>query len=194
MSVKRKSKTSGSKAPSGGARTPARSNTAPKRRPHRRSALTPAQVLADKCHEAYVAHPKSCSHSAIYVIRALVDPKFPQLVANDLVDHLDKNWKRIKLDDGWSAATKGKVAIAGRKEAGHGHVCVFYPGPRKTAGGYSGWPPTTEVYPLAMSTSLGTWAGAISDGDKTVFDPWFKRSTFEEVKFWATEVPRAKAK
>jgi len=178
MSVKRKSKTSGSKAPSGGARTPARSNTAPKRRPHRRSALTPAQVLADKCHEAYVAHPKSCSHSAIYVIRALVDPKFPQLVANDLVDHL----------------TKGKVAIAGRKEAGHGHVCVFYPGPRKTAGGYSGWPPTTEVYPLAMSTSLGTWAGAISDGDKTVFDPWFKRSTFEEVKFWATEVPRAKAK
>ena len=38
-------------------------------------------------------------------------------------------------------------------------------------------------FPPAMSTSLGSWPGAMSDGDKTVWDPWANAS-FASVKFW----------
>jgi hypothetical protein len=39
-------------------------------------------------------------------------------------------------------------------------------------------------YPPAMSTSLGSWPGAMSRGDKTVWDPWANDTKFESVKFW----------
>lgn len=39
-------------------------------------------------------------------------------------------------------------------------------------------------YPPAMSTSLGSWPGAMSDGDKTVWDPWGTDAAFAKVRFW----------
>ena len=40
----------------------------------------------------------------------------------------------------------------------------------------------TLEYPLAMSTSMGTWPRASSKGDKTIIDPW--PNTFDKVRFW----------
>jgi hypothetical protein len=39
-------------------------------------------------------------------------------------------------------------------------------------------------YARAMSTSMGTWPGAMSHGDKTVWDSWGKNATFKTVRFW----------
>lgn len=50
----------------------------------------------------------------------------------------------------------------------------------------------TGLYPLAMSTSVGSWPGAMSKGDKTVWDPWGNDDRFAEVKFWHNDVAAAK--
>ncbi len=53
-----------------------------------------------------------------------------------------------------------------------------------------------KKYPLCMSTSIGYkpgetdlkkqgWPGAMSKGDKTVWDPWGNDDKFAKVKFWA---------
>jgi hypothetical protein len=36
---------------------------------------------------------------------------------------------------------------------------------------------------LAMSTSRGNWPGSVSNGDKTVYDPWEPKK-FYKVRFW----------
>lgn len=85
----------------------------------------------------------------------------------------------------------GKLVVGGRKESGNGHVIVVYPGPDQPAGGYSfdrnGETRSVRArgsYPPAMSTSLGSWPGAMSRGDKTVWDPWANDMRFGEVRFW----------
>ena len=87
--------------------------------------------------------------------------------------------------------TFGALIVGGKKEPGHGHVIVVYPGPDKAAGGYSytrgGKTETLRTrgsYPPAMSTSLGGWAGARSKGDKTIWDPWASDAKFAHVTFW----------
>ena len=81
----------------------------------------------------------------------------------------------------------------------NGHVIVVYPGAAKPAGGYAytsgGKSQTMRArgsYPLAMSTSLGGWAGAKSKGDKTIWDPWANDGKFAEVKFWRLDTGAAK--
>ncbi len=88
--------------------------------------------------------------------------------------------------------------VGGKKELTNGHVVVIYPGPKKTSGGYpitfDGKTITARshgIFPLAMSTSLGSWVGAMSDGTKTVWDAWGKDANFALVKFWTPKTPKA---
>jgi hypothetical protein len=104
----------------------------------------------------------------------------------------------VTVDDGWALAQNGIVVIGGlKKPGGHGHVIVIYPGEKKASGGYSYTykDKTTGllkndilrshgIYPRALSTSNGSWPGAKSNGDKTVWDPWAKDEIFGDIKFW----------
>lgn len=154
-----------------------------------------AEALKTACQEAYKAHPQSCSHAVNAVIRAMHDfteTEWPQKQANLLIDYLVANWVEVNLEQAYELAQAGSVVVGGKKEDNHGHVIVVFPGPKKGRGGYS-YTRKGEVlqvrvagsYPLAMSTSIGSWPGAMSNGDKTVWDPWGNDDAFDAVRFWA---------
>lgn len=153
-----------------------------------------AEQLAKACDEAYIKYPKSCSHSAWYVIQKY---KYNQthMVANQLIDYISSSsdWKEIQLSELSQLASDGVLIVGGRKELEHGHVIIVYPGPEKARGGYYNYNKATKdnvmisekgSYARAMSTSMGSWPGAMSNGDKTVWDPWGKDAKFKTVKFW----------
>ena len=90
--------------------------------------------------------------------------------------------------------------MGGLKEKEHGHVIVVCPGQEKQSGGYHYKDKRTGknelasphgIYARAMSTSMGSWPGAKSNGDKTVFDPWGPVK-FKNVKFWKYVGPKDK--
>ena len=157
------------------------------------------EALKAACDEAYGKYGNSCSHAVWYVLQKLVDANTTYLEANQLVDFLvgDSGWKEVSVEDGWKLAGQGIVVIGGlKKPGGHGHVVLIYPGAKIESGGYSYTykdkkgqtkPDTLRshgLYPRALSTSRGSWPGAMSKGDKTVWDPWADDDTFKEVKFW----------
>jgi len=151
-------------------------------------------TLKDACDAAYEANKSSCSHSVMAVIRAVLDPAMEHRNANGLVDYWTTNWSEVSLDDGFYLANIGRVVAGGKKEAGHGHVILIYPGDRILNGGYQYYWKAgkknltlkgTKQLPRCMSTSIGSWPGAMSKGDKTVWDPWGNDTNFAEVKFWA---------
>jgi len=88
-----------------------------------------------------------------------------------------------------------------KNPGGHGHVIAFYPGEKIQSGGYL-YTYTDKktnklktdklrnhgMFPRALSTSNGAWPGAMSKGDKTVWDPWASDDIFEDVKFWTKVV------
>lgn len=152
--------------------------------------------LKKKCDEAHEdAQAKtSCSHAVWYVLKALVNESEPYRNANELVDYLTKNWSEVELDFGYRLANQGRVVIGGKKEPSNGHVIVIYQGDKILNGGYQYyWAkgkkyltlPGKTYYPRCLSTSKGSWPGAKSKGDKTVWDPWGKDEKFQEVLFWA---------
>lgn len=151
-----------------------------------------AAQLKSRADEAYALHPGSCSHSVWHVIK-LYRPQQPWMNANALIDHMqqDRGWMGVELSNVGELARKGELVVGGKKEATNGHVIVVYPGPDQAAGGYSytrgGQSQTLRQrvsYPPAMSTSLGSWPGALSRGDKTVWDPWANDARFAEVRYW----------
>lgn len=151
-----------------------------------------AATLKARADEAYDLHPGSCSHSVWHVIK-LYQPNQLWMNANALVDHMvaDRHWTEIDVSKAGELARAGELVVGGKKESGNGHVIVVYPGPDKAAGGYTytrnGQSQTLRQrgsYPLAMSTSLGSWPGAMSRGDKTIWDPWANDARFAEVRFW----------
>ena len=88
------------------------------------------------------------------------------------------------------------MVVGGSKaQIGHGHVIAIYPGTKIPNGGYQYfYKPANKylllkssgLFPRALSTSMGrVWPGAMSKGDKTVWDPWGKDDAFEQVRFWA---------
>jgi len=104
----------------------------------------------------------------------------------------------VTLDDGYAAANAGAVVVGGKKETGHGHVILIYPGDKIMNGGYQYfWAkgkkyltlPGKALYPRCLSTSLGSWPGALSCGDKTVWDPWGNDEKFKLVSFWTPKWP-----
>jgi hypothetical protein len=153
-----------------------------------------AKALKKACDGAYDNNLSSCSHAAWSVLKAILNPKEPYRVANDLVDHMATSWLPVTLDKGHELANKGIVVVGGTKAPkGSGHVVVIYPGDKIPNGGYSFYWATekkritlrsTGQYPRALSTSSGTWPGSKSRGDKTVWDPWGKDESFKAVKFY----------
>ena len=150
-------------------------------------------LLKVACDHAYEKNPGSCSHSVWDVIKACANPTETYRQANQLIDHMTANWTEVTLDKGHELAQKGTVVVGGLKGAANGHVIVIYPGDKIDSGGYEYLykkqnknltMPSHGKYPPAMSTSLGSWPGAMSDGDKTVWDPWANDITFKDVKFW----------
>lgn len=150
-----------------------------------------AQTLIAVAHQAYTLYPKNCSGSVHYIITQLVDPNAPYLLANQLMQWLASpanGWRQVTLKEASDLANQGKVVVGGLAQTGgHGHVVIVLLGQWKMSGGYLARGqvmPSSGMYPLAMSTSLGPWPGAVSDGTKTVFDPWGDRRTFQKVSFW----------
>lgn len=156
--------------------------------------------LKEACGKAYKDHNDSCSHAVNAIVRTmlgLTEAAWPQRQANGLVAFLSTStdWAPVTLDRAYELALHGVPVVGGKAEAGgrNGHVIIVYPGLRKARGGYSytdkpGVVKSVAVkgsYPLALSTSLGAWPGAKSNGDKTVWDPWGNDDAFALVTFWA---------
>lgn len=154
--------------------------------------------LMDACDAAYDANKNSCSHAVWSVIKAVHDEQQIYRQANALIDWMAANWSEVNLDDGFSAANLGAVVVGGKKEATNGHVIVIYPGVKIYNGGYQYfWKagnknlmmPRKTLYPACLSTSIGSWPGAMSCGDKTVWDPWANDDKFKLVGFWTPKWP-----
>ncbi len=138
----------------------------------------------------------SCSHFVWHVIQAF-KPSQPYMTANSLVIHLAHSaaeWEAIDKSDSRKMAelaSKGALIVGGRNNGtSNGHVIVVYPGNVKPMGGYSYQRRgrseimrTEGQYARAISRSMGNWPGAVSDGDKTIRDPW-SEGDFNTVKFW----------
>lgn len=158
------------------------------------------QKLKQTCDEAYANHANSCSHAVWYLITKIAEPTFMWKDANHLMDLFtdSSDWKGVTVEDGWDLAQKGVVVVGGSKKTdGHGHVIAIYPGEKIASGGYlytykdkkTKTDKTQTLrshgqFPRALSTSIGSWPGAMSKGDKTVWDPWANDTKFAEVTFW----------
>lgn len=110
-----------------------------------------------------------------------------------MIDYLTTNWIEVTSDKGHEEAKAGKVVIGGLKGTSNGHVIVIYPGEKIESGGYDYFYKKQNKmlkmrshgkFPPCMSTSIGSWPGAMSKSDKTVWDPWANDSIFKKVKFW----------
>jgi hypothetical protein len=154
-------------------------------------------LLKVACDNAYDKNPTSCSHAVWDVIRSRVNQQEPHRQANALIKYLADNWEKVALDDGYTLALKGTVVVGGLVGEPNGHVIAVYPSDKTESGGYAYeyydkkkkatitlTMRTHGKYPTCMSTSIGSWPGAISKGDKTVWDPWANDETFAKVKFW----------
>ncbi len=142
--------------------------------------------------EAYAKYPQSCSHSVWYAMQKVL-PDAPYRTANELLRYLEssKDWHLVPVGELAQRALAGELIVGGLAEQPNGHVIAVFPGLPKPAGGYSytrnGKSETLRTrgsYALAMSTSLGSWPGARSSGDKTVWDPWANDGKFSNVRFW----------
>jgi hypothetical protein len=159
---------------------------------------TAVEKLTKACDTAYESNLTSCSNAVWDVIKAVHDPKQEYKQANQLIDWMTINWSSVTLDDGFSAANLGAVVVGGKKETTNGHVIIIYPGPRILNGGYQYfWKagkkylmmPRKTQYPACLSTSMGSWPGALSCGEKTVWDPWANDAKFKEVEFFTPKWP-----
>jgi hypothetical protein len=110
-----------------------------------------------------------------------------------MIEYLKSNWLEVSLDKGYELAMVGTVVVGGLKGTPNGHVIVIYPGNKIENGGYDYFYKklgkmlkmrSDGKYPPCMSTSNGSWPGAMSKGDKTVWDPWADSNVFKKVSFW----------
>lgn len=150
--------------------------------------------LAGACHEAFRLYPNSCSHAVFHVIKQY-KPTQPFMTANQLVHDLARNpeWREVSVQELASYANQGELIVGGLEEQrGHGHVVAVFPGHEAPAAGYDYTNRAGESvllrrrgsYARVMSTSMGHWPGAKSNGEKTVWDPWGNDDQFKKVRFW----------
>jgi len=161
--------------------------------------MNAAEKLKSAADEAYNLHPVSCSHAVWHVIKQYVQGQ-TYFTANALLLQLecDPRWKQVRADELQKLANEGVLIVGGLAESPNGHVVIVYPGAAKLSGGYkaamngkSDTVGSKGPYALAMSRSMGSWPGATSKGDKTVWDPWANDKKFAKVKFWRFD-PTAK--
>lgn len=154
--------------------------------------MNAVEKLQSAADEAYALYPKSCSHAVWHVIKQYI-PDRVYVTANPLLLYLecDPRWKQVNVSELEKRASDGELIVGGLADKPNGHVVVVYPGKARMAGGYAftqaGKVQTVRArgpYALVMSTSLGRWPGAMSKGDKTVWDPWANDKIFANVKFW----------
>jgi hypothetical protein len=140
------------------------------------------QKLKNAADEAYKMHPTSCSHAGWYVIKQYL-PDQGHMPANALMPHLrgSPRWKPVAVSEIDKYANQGVLVVGGlENKSGNGHVVVVYPGTPKMSGGYKAVINGEEQivrprgpFARCMSTSISRhWPGAMSNGDKTVWDPW----------------------
>lgn len=150
-------------------------------------------ALKAACNEAYDLHGNSCSHAVWHVYKAIVNSNEQYRIANELIKHARSNWIKVSISEGHMLANQGQLVIAGAESTPNGHVVVVYPGDLKLNGGYQYFSKKTKklemlmgtaLYPLCMSTSIGSWPGAKSRGTLTVWDPWGSNAAFSKVEFW----------
>jgi hypothetical protein len=152
------------------------------------------QSLAVFCQNAFNSYRNSCSHSVWYVVKKY-RPEQPYMTANSLIDYLSNNpdWQEVDIKETAQLASEGILVVGGLKGNENGHVVVVYPGQEIPRGGYyfrgrnmaeSEYMPRKGLFPRVMSTSMGDFPGATSNGDKTVWDPWGSKTKIKMVKFW----------
>jgi hypothetical protein len=150
------------------------------------------------CASAYAKNTGNCS-GAVRMIAREMGYELPVLSANALIDYLNnlKNkWQAITENEAQAAADRNKLVIAGKKATPNGHVVVVMPGGKIASGGYNYTDKFGKLqkaanhgsFPRACSTSLGNWPGAISKGEKTVFDSWGNLDSYKGVKYWVAPV------
>ncbi len=154
--------------------------------------MNAVEKLKSAADGAYNLYPNSCSHAVWHVMKQYI-PDRVYVTANPLLLYLecDPRWKQVRADELEKLANEGVLIVGGLAETPNGHVVVAYPGKAKMAGGYTftkaGKAQTVNArgpYALVMSRSMGSWPGAMSRGDKTVWDPWGSDKNFSKVKFW----------
>ena len=145
------------------------------------------------CDNAYDQYLDSCSHAVWSVMRAMINPNEQHRQANPMIDWLASDWKSVDVETGYTLANAGTVVVGGLKAEPNGHVIVIYPGDKIESGGYEYlYKKQNKMltlrshgkFPRALSTSIGSWPGAKSKGDKTVWDPWGNDAVFAKVAFW----------
>lgn len=154
--------------------------------------MSAVEKLKKAADDAYATYPKSCSHAVWHVIKQYI-PGQVYLPANTLLLQIecDPRWKQVTLMELEKLASDGELIVGGLADIPNGHVIIVYPGTSKPAGGFvitkDGKKLLTQRkgnFALAMSTSIGSWVGAMSKGDKTIRDPWGRDEIFAKVKFW----------
>lgn len=108
-------------------------------------------------------------------------------------------WAPLLGEEGKITCRAGTVVVGGLKGTPNGRVLVVYRGDKMESGGYDYFyaklKKTLKMrshgkYPPCMSTSMGSWPGAKSKGDKTVWDPWANDAVFGKVKFWTPKAAK----
>lgn len=150
------------------------------------------------CDEAFKLYPKNCSGAVRYLATKVGYP-LPDKDANGLIDHFEQGWEEVNEHRAVLYANQGRLVVAGKKGIPHGHIVVVLPGGKIRSGGYDyvvrsgsdkGKTKTSAYhgdYPISCSTSMGGWEGALSSGDKSVFDAWGSKG-YGKVKYWVAPV------
>jgi hypothetical protein len=164
--------------------------------------------LKNECEQVQQLYVGNCSGAVKAIAKDWGCP-LPEKDANGLIDFFNtasSGWRAVSADDAQKLADMEWLVIAGKKDSPNGHVVAVMPGGQKASGGYSyttdGKKATAANhgnYPRACSTAMGSWPGAVSNGEKTVFDAWGGVENYRGVKYWAAPVvgsiedqPRAK--
>ncbi len=137
--------------------------------------------LTAAAHMGFANHTRDCSGSIREALRQLGILLPPNADANGLMVFFAQTWQPVTtMDRAAELANRGKVVVGGRAEPnGHGHVQLVLPGGLVE----QSLPGLTKGYPRSMSGSMGSWAGARSNGNHTVRDAWSDKD-WDQVTFW----------
>jgi hypothetical protein len=156
------------------------------------------EILKSACGTAHLQYPKNCSGAVRLIAKEMGFNLPPELGANGLIDYFENasnGWLVVNETDAQTAADNGRLVIAGKKDNPNGHVVVVMPGGKISSGGYDYTDSKTKKlvkarshgqFPRACSTSLGSWPGGVSKGEKTVFDSWGNDTNYRGVKYWVS--------
>lgn len=133
--------------------------------------------LIETCNDAYDRFTSYCNQSTHHVLSTLVDPSWPLELADAMINRIvAANWQVVNDATAIQLANQGIVVVAGLAAGSNGHVVIVYPGDGKPAGGFECngtlYPPVGGPFPRSMSTSISSWCGTRSRGDKTIRDAW----------------------